>query len=189
MVYWLVGPGQLLAEGVMVMVASTGVEPVFVAVNDGIFPTPAGSSPIAGLLFAHAKLVPEVWLDRLTDPTAIPLQIERLGGTGLISGEGFTVIVKASEGPGQLFSVGVMVMVEVIVAVVKLLAVKAGMLPVPFAPSPIDVVEFDQVKFVPDPGLVTGISGLIMPLQIVRLEIVFTVVCGYTVMMKVLRSP
>lgn len=59
---------------------------------------------------------------------------------------GFTVYVKVRGVPEQLtpFSakMGVTVIVAVTGAVPEFTAVNAGMLPVPLAPSPIDVLEF-----------------------------------------------
>lgn len=51
--------------------------------------------------------------------------------------------------PGHPFSDGVTVMVEVIVAVVVLVAVNAGTSPVPLAASPIAVLLFVQVYAAP----------------------------------------
>lgn len=47
-------PGQPLAVGVTVIVATFGVTPVLVAVNEGMFPVPLPASPIVGSLFVHA---------------------------------------------------------------------------------------------------------------------------------------
>jgi hypothetical protein len=46
-------PTQPLAVGVTVIVAITGVVPVFVAVKVGIFPVPLAASPIVGSLFVQ----------------------------------------------------------------------------------------------------------------------------------------
>ena len=57
---------------------------------------------------------------------------------------GFTVIVKVREVPGQLLLLGVTVMVAVTGDVVKLIALKAGILPVPLAARPMDGSELVQ---------------------------------------------
>ena len=46
-------PVQLLAVGVTVMVAVTGVSVAFVAVNELIFPVPLAAKPIEVLLLVH----------------------------------------------------------------------------------------------------------------------------------------
>lgn len=47
------GPGQPLAIGVTVIVATNGALVVLVAMNDGMSPLPAGASPIAGVLLVQ----------------------------------------------------------------------------------------------------------------------------------------
>ena len=44
-------PGQPKALGVTVIVPESGLLPLLVAVNEGIFPMPLDGKPIAGLLF------------------------------------------------------------------------------------------------------------------------------------------
>jgi hypothetical protein len=48
----------LVYFGVTVIVALICIFPVFVAVNDGIFPDPLAGNPIAGLLLVQSKTVP-----------------------------------------------------------------------------------------------------------------------------------
>ncbi len=60
-----------------------------------------------------------------------------------------TVIVKLSDEPGQLFAVGVTVIVETTSVVPELTAVKAAMSPEPLAANPIEVSSFVQLKVVP----------------------------------------
>ena len=57
-------------------------------------------------------------------------------------------------GPEQPFNVGVIVIVEVIGVVPLFTAVKDGILPVPLAANPIEVLEFVHVKFAPTGALV-----------------------------------
>ena len=44
------------------MVAITGFEVVFNAVNDGMFPFPTASKPIEGVSFTHENVVPKLVL-------------------------------------------------------------------------------------------------------------------------------
>jgi len=50
-------PVHPLAIGVTVMVETTGVFPVFEAMNDGIFPTPLSARPMDELLFVQLYVV------------------------------------------------------------------------------------------------------------------------------------
>jgi hypothetical protein len=65
---------QPFAEGVMVIVAVIGAVPVFVAVNEGIFPDPLAASPMAVLLFVQVKVVPATGLVKVFNGTFAPLQ-------------------------------------------------------------------------------------------------------------------
>ena len=51
-------PGQPLDDGVTVIVATFGVAPGLVAVNDGISPVPLAASPIVGSLLVQENVVP-----------------------------------------------------------------------------------------------------------------------------------
>jgi hypothetical protein len=46
-------PVQPFAVGVTVIVATTGVVPALIAVNEGISPVPLAASPIDGVLFVQ----------------------------------------------------------------------------------------------------------------------------------------
>ena len=63
MVNCFVGPGHvklaLVNFGVTVIVAITGVDPVFMAVNEDISPVPLASNPIDVVLLAQVYVVPE----------------------------------------------------------------------------------------------------------------------------------
>jgi hypothetical protein len=52
-------PTQPFAVGVTVIVSITIVEPLLVAVKDGIFPVPLAASPMDGVLLTHAKVEPD----------------------------------------------------------------------------------------------------------------------------------
>ena len=60
------------------------------------------------------------------------------------AGVGFTVMVKLTDVPPQPVEIGVTVMVAVIGAVVVLVAIKLGMLPVPEAARPMAVLLLVQ---------------------------------------------
>lgn len=51
-------PGQPLIVGVTVILAVTGVFPVFMVVNAGIFPEPPAAKPIDGVLLVQLYVAP-----------------------------------------------------------------------------------------------------------------------------------
>lgn len=65
-------PVQPLATGVTVMVATCGVIPPLVAVNDAMFPLPNAARPILVLSFVQLKVVP------LTPPLKVTAAVEPL---------------------------------------------------------------------------------------------------------------
>lgn len=138
---------QLLAEGVTVIVAVTGALVVLIAIKDGILPVPLATRPIEVLSLAQLKFVP------LTAPVKFialvdePLHKTWLAGSTTL-GVGLTVMVKLCEGPGHPNAVGVTVIVAVTGTLVVLIAVKAGILPVPPAAKPIEVLLLAQLKTV-----------------------------------------
>jgi hypothetical protein len=67
-------PAQPFAEGVMVIVAVIAAVPVFVAVNEGIFPEPLAARPIAGLLFVQVNVVVATGPASVFAGTVAPLQ-------------------------------------------------------------------------------------------------------------------
>lgn len=74
MVKEMEGPGQLLAFGVMVIVATWLVVPVLVAVKLGMSPVPVARSPMDGLSFTHEKVVPATGPVTWTMVVVAPLQ-------------------------------------------------------------------------------------------------------------------
>jgi len=64
-------------------------------------------------------------------------------------GVGLTVMVNVWAAPGQPAADGVTVIVAVTGVLVKLMAVNAGIFPLPDAAKPIDVLLFVQLKVVP----------------------------------------
>ena len=65
---------QLLAVGVIVIVAVIGAEVVLVAVNAVTLPVPLAARPIAVLLLVHAKVDPDTVLATVVAPAAAVLQ-------------------------------------------------------------------------------------------------------------------
>jgi hypothetical protein len=90
-------------------------------------------------------------------------------------------MVKVDTAPVQPLAEGVMLMVAVIGAEVVLVAVKAGILPVPLAARPIKVLLLAQVKVVPDTGPAIVVEGAEAPLQKVWLVMAVTVGMGFMV--------
>lgn len=85
------------------------------------------------------------------------LQTAKLAGTVTV-GTGLTVMVYVAAVPAHPLAVGVTVITPVIGAVVVLVAVNEGTLPVPPAPSPIAVLLLVHVKVVPGVGLVNVVD-------------------------------
>jgi hypothetical protein len=67
-------PVQLLAEGVIVIVAVMLVVPALVAVKEGIFPVPFAANPIPGVSFTQEKVVPETGPVKNIIAVVLPLQ-------------------------------------------------------------------------------------------------------------------
>ena len=67
-------PGQEPATGVTVMVAVTGVEPVLVAVNAGMFPEPLATKPMEGVLLVQLYPVTPADPVKVTAVVVAPLQ-------------------------------------------------------------------------------------------------------------------
>ena len=96
------------------MVAVTGVVPLLVAVNEGIFPLPFAARPIVVLLFVQVYVVPDTKPEKLTADVAVLLQTTWLAtlftdGVGLIV-TGMIEGVRLQTGtPELLYTTGVMV--------------------------------------------------------------------------------
>lgn len=80
-------------------------------------------------------------------------------------GLGFMVIVNDEDGPVQLFTVGVTVMVAIIGAVVLFMAVKPDILELPLAAKPISGFEFVQLIVAPEGVLLKIVSDTREPSQ------------------------
>ena len=137
-------PVQPLALGVTVMVAVTGVAPALVALKPAILPLPLAARPMVVLLLVQLYVVPATGPLKLMGTVWIPLHNDWFS-TALTTGVGFTKMVNVMDGPGQPLALGVTVMVAVTGALVVLVAVKLGILPLPLAAKPIEVVLFVQL--------------------------------------------
>ena len=73
-VYVLVVPEQLLANGVIVTIALIGELVPLVAVNDGTLPEPLAPKPTLVLLLAQEYVVPDTGLLNVVAPAVAPLQ-------------------------------------------------------------------------------------------------------------------
>jgi len=135
------GPAQLLAVGVTVIVAVTGVVPLLVAKKEAIFPVPLDARPMEVLLFVHANVVPDTPPLKLIFPVAALLHFTMFVNA-LSVGVGFTLIANTSLGPVQPLALGVTVIVEVTGDVELFTAMNELILPVPFAASPILMLLF-----------------------------------------------
>jgi hypothetical protein len=126
------------------------------------------------------KLMFSAWLHisygRLS---TLPLEEMKLGR----GGDGITKILNESVTPMQLSALAVMetVMVAESSTVVLLVALNAGMLPLPLCGSPILVLLFVQVKEAFGDVLLNGMPLTGTPLQYVRLTIVLIAGVGLTV--------
>lgn len=117
------------------------------------------------------------------------------GGTpsNTMFGNAFTVIVNVLLAPVQvmppLVNVGVTVIVAVIGPVVGLTVTKAGTVPMPLAPKPIEVLLFVQLYSVPATGPLNGTAVVVAPAQSIWLAGWFTLGVGFTVIVKLTDEP
>jgi hypothetical protein len=80
-------------------------------------------------------------------------------------------------------------MVAVTGTLVGLMVMKPGILPVPLAPRPIDVLSFVQVNIVPATGPLIVTAAVAVPLHTVWFAIAFTDGVGFTVIVKLTAVP
>lgn len=81
---------------------------------------------------------------KVTEPVFAPLQSVRLA-TALTAGKGLTVMLNVCAVPEQLLAVGITETVAVMGEAELFEAVNEAMLPLPLAPSPIEVVLLVQL--------------------------------------------
>ena len=188
MVKLLEVPEQEFADGVTVTVAVTGALVALVAVNDAMLPEPEAARPIAVLLLVQLKALPETAPLNATAVVADVLHTVWLV-TAATVGVGFTVILKATGLPTQLFAVGVTVIVDVTIADVLLLAVKDAIFPEPDAARPMEVVVFVQLFMLLDTELVNATAPVAAVLHTVWLVIADTIGVGFTPIVNVCGLP
>ena len=176
MVKDLTGPTQLIPPlvnvGVTTIVATAGADPLLTPVNDAMLPVPEAASPIAVLLLVQLYVVvPAVAVvAKLTALLLAVLQITWLL-IALTTPTGLTVIVKVLGVPAQVVvpvvTDGVTVIVATKGAVPLLVALKAAILPVPDAASPIaGVLLVQPYDTVPEVILDVKFTGVVaLPLQ------------------------
>jgi hypothetical protein len=128
----------------------------------------------------HANVAPGTLLVNVVAGTVAPLQTTILAGTVTVA-RGFTVIVYVDGVPGQLFAVGVTVIVAVIGVIPALVAVNEGTFPFPLAASPMAVLLLVQAKVAPAILLENEVAGTVAPLQTLMLAGTITVAVGLTV--------
>ena len=166
------------------MVAVTGTNPVFIAVNEGILPRPLAPRPIDGVLFTQLYTVPG------TAPVKLMPDVDALLHTTWFAimftvGEGLTVMENVFGVPVQVLPPlvydGVTVIVAVTGTVPALMAVNEPILPVPLAASPIDGVLFTQLYTVPGTNPLKLIAEVAVLLQTTWFEILLTVGVGLMV--------
>jgi hypothetical protein len=181
-------PGHPAADGVTVIVAVIGVLVVLTAVKAGIFPLPLATKPIEVLLFVQLKIEP------VTDPVNViafvvaPLHRIWLAGCTTL-GVGFTVIVNVLGAPGQPDAEGVTVIVAVTGVLLLLMAVKAGIFPLPLAAKPIEVLLFVQLNVEPLTEPVYATAAVEAPLHNIWFEGCTTLGVGFTVIVNICGGP
>jgi hypothetical protein len=165
------------------MVALIGMTPVFVAVKTGMSPVPAEGRPMVALSLVQVKLVPGPTGLETAVNDAVTLLQKVWFAMGLTVGVGFTVIEYVNGVPMQALAVGVIVMAAFIGEIPLLVAVNAGMFPVPVAARPMAVLVLDHVNVAPPPaGLETVVTGTPVVLHHAWSGIMLTVGEGFTVM-------
>jgi len=203
MVKVLIVPTQLTAPfvkvGVTVMVATFGAVVALAAVNVAMLPLPLAGIPMEGSLLVQAYVMvpPVAGLLKLIAAVDEPLHNTWLA-TAFTVTPGSTVMVNVVAAPVQLTPlyvyVGVTVILAIIGAVLPLVAVKAGISPVPLAGRPIEGSVFTQLYTIllagkPVLGLLK-LTAVVKPLaQMVWLAIALTVAVGLTVIVKVVEGP
>ena len=193
-----VGPELLLPPfsnvGVTTTVVVIGLVPVFTAVKP-ISLDPVLVKPVVGSVLVHVYVeVPPVLIVEKGMSTSSP-SVTTISTVGFTCAVGFTVISNGVAGPVQLtppFSnVGVTVIVAITGLVPVLIAVKAGISPVPDAANPIEVKSFVQLNVVvPFTFVVENSTKAVSnPFETIWLPTEFTWPVGLTVISNVIGSP
>lgn len=181
-------PVQLFAVGITDIVAVTGTVPLFTALNAAMFPFPDAANPMDVLSFVQPKVVFNTFPLKLTADVDAPLH--KVWSPILSTvGVGFTVMVNVEGVPAQLLADGETVIVAVTGAIPLLMALNAGISPVPDAASPMLGVLFTQsyVVLATDPPKLMAV--VCTPLHKVWFDMLSTVLVGLTVMVNVVGVP
>lgn len=99
-------PGQLLADGVTVIVAIIGVTPVFMAVNEGIVSLPDGAIPMLITLDDQVYVAPEIFPEKFISVVVSPAQ-RTTSAVLFTSGLGFTETTTSKGKPAQPLNEGI----------------------------------------------------------------------------------
>lgn len=181
-------PAHVFSVGVTSTTPLVAADPLFVAVKEGKLPVPFAARPIEALEFAHAYVAPGGVLVKLTAPEVAPLHTVKLL-TGVTTGSGSIVMVKVVATPTQPFAVGATVTVPLTAEVVPFVPVNEAIFPVPFAASPIAVLELIQPKVAPAGVLVKLMAFTVAPSHTVTLLTGLATGAGSTVMLNVVAVP
>ena len=101
-------PVQLLAVGVTVTVAITGVKPVFIAVNDVMELLPEAAIPMLVVFEDQLLVAPETFPEKLISVLVSPVQ-RIMSVVAFTSGFGFTETTTSKGKPAQPLNVGMTV--------------------------------------------------------------------------------
>lgn len=148
-------PGQPFADGVIVNVVVCAVSvallmvPITLPLPDAVIP-----GVLAALVRTHVKDDPDTLLPKVMALMADPEQTVCDDGLTVITGSGFTVIVKVVGVPGQVLIIGVTVIVAITGAFPVTAGLNAAISPVPDAARPIAGVSFVQENVAPAVELV-----------------------------------
>lgn len=128
--------------GVTCTTATTGVELIFVALNEAILPVDDAAKLIEGVVFVQEYVVPVIAPVKLTAATEALLHTTRLEGSTTV-GVGITLILNVTGFPthssNKLVYFGVTLKFPVCTELVELTVLKAEILPVLEACIPIEV--------------------------------------------------
>ena len=124
-----------------------GVKGVLINVCTGMLVVPLSAAPVipAGGVQVHDIVADAVLEVRFTAAVCAPEHIVWLGAENCTVAAGFTVMVNGTGIPLHKALTGVTVIVAVTGELPVLIAMKAGMFPVPLAASPIEVLLFVHV--------------------------------------------
>ena len=156
-------PLHPFVNGVTLTVLFIGILEIFCVVNEGIFPVPlVGVNPM--VLFVCVQLNNVLLIvdpENITGWVIIFLQYILLLTVSIV-GLGFTVITIFAGTPEQEFDIGVTLIRLLMGMLDELLAVKAGILPIPVEESPVLVLLFVHSYIVPtivDPEKMISLTG------------------------------